>query len=143
MNPWFCALLITVAGGFGGVVNALLTDNGFITPRREAGIVCPGFITNVLIGAFAAFSSWAFYGSGASVELTQISDRTEISLRFSALAGAFIVGVAGSRWITGEVDKTLLKTSVKEVSQKEVSPEICDELLKKSPRKVLGAVRRL
>src|SRR4051812_25982149 len=88
MNPWLCALLITVAGAIGGVVNALLTDNGFILPRRERRIWCPGFITNVLVGAFSAFSSWAFYGSGAAVELAQINQQMQVSLRFSALAGA-------------------------------------------------------
>jgi hypothetical protein len=39
--------------------------------------------------------------------------RSVISLRFSALAGAFLVGVAGAKWITSEVDKRLLKESVK------------------------------
>ena len=28
MNPWICALLIAIAGAFGGIVNALLSDNG-------------------------------------------------------------------------------------------------------------------
>lgn len=53
MNPWTCAFLIAIAGGVGGIINALLTDNGFPLPRREAGIWCPGAISNVLIGAFA------------------------------------------------------------------------------------------
>jgi ABC-type uncharacterized transport system permease subunit len=34
MNPWLCVLLITIAGALGGIVNALLTDNGFILSRR-------------------------------------------------------------------------------------------------------------
>ena len=63
MNPWVCASLIAIAGSIGGVVNALLTDNGFVMPTRRSHVLCPGFISNVLVGAFAAFSSWAFYGS--------------------------------------------------------------------------------
>ena len=47
MNPWTCALLITVAGALGGVTNALLTDNGFIIPKLKHKIWCPGFISNV------------------------------------------------------------------------------------------------
>src|SRR5713226_9441741 len=113
MNPWACALLITVAGAVGGVVNALLSDNGFALPRRESGVWCPGAISNILVGGFAAFSSWAFYGSGASIELADQNLRSVISLRFSALAGAFLVGVAGAKWITNEVDKRLLKETVK------------------------------
>ncbi len=75
MNPWVCACLISIAGAVGGIVNALLTDNGFILPTRKGHVLCPGFISNVLIGAFPAFSSWAFYGSGSSVELAQLTER--------------------------------------------------------------------
>jgi hypothetical protein len=59
------------AGAWGGVVNALLTDNRFPLPGKESGVLCPGAITNILVGAFAALSSWSFYGSGASVELAE------------------------------------------------------------------------
>src|SRR3954471_8126860 len=105
MDPWTCALLISLAGGLGGVVNALLTDNGFVLPQLRRDIWCPGFLANVLVGAFSAFASWAFYGSGAAVDLAAMGERTEIGLRFSALAGAFLVGVAGAKWITNEADK--------------------------------------
>jgi hypothetical protein len=142
MNPWTCALLISIAGAIGGVVNALLTDNGFILPRKEYAIWCPGFISNALIGAVSAFSSWAFYGSGASVELAQVTEQSQISLRFSALAGAFLVGVAGARWIANEVDKRLLKESVKVVAHKDIASEDCEQIVQASPRQVLKAAKR-
>jgi len=52
MNPWTCAALIALAGALGGVANALKSDNGFFMPGREAKVWCPGFISNVLLGAF-------------------------------------------------------------------------------------------
>jgi hypothetical protein len=144
MDPWICALLVAVAGAIGGVVNALLSDNGFILPRRVQEIICPGFLSNVLVGALAAFSSWAAYGSGAGVELARNaasgSERAQISLTFSALAGAFFVGVAGARWITNEADKRLLKESVKVAVGRQISPKQCEEITKKSPRRALQAV---
>jgi hypothetical protein len=140
MNPWICALLIAIAGGMGGVVNALLTDNGFALPRREAGVWCPGAVSNILVGAFAAFSSWAFYGSGASIELAETTARTAISLRFSALAGAFLVGVAGAKWITNEVDKRLLKESVKVAAKKALPPGESEYVATGSARQVLHSV---
>jgi hypothetical protein len=144
MNPWMCALLISIAGAIGGVVNALLSDNGFILPRRVREILCPGFLSNVLVGALAAFSSWASYGSGAGVELARNaaigSERAQISLTFSALAGAFFVGVAGARWITNEADKRLLKESVTVAAEKRIPHEHCEEIVKKSARRVLEAV---
>ena len=141
MNPWTCALLIILAGGIGGVINAFVTDNGFPLPKREAGIWCPGAISNVLIGAFAAFASWSFYGSGASVDLAHESERAVLSLKFSALAGALLVGVGGARWITNEVDKRLLKESVKVAAQKNLSRQECEELLNAPARQVLKAVQ--
>jgi hypothetical protein len=141
MDPWTCALLITTAGALGGLVNALMTDNGFLLPQMRRGIWCPGALSTVLIGGFAAFASWAFYGSGAGVELGILTtERTAISLRFSALAGAFLVGVAGAKWVTNEVDKQLLKESVKVASSSTKSPEECDKLVQGSARQVLGRV---
>jgi amino acid transporter len=141
MNPWTCALLIVAAGGIGGVINAFMTDNGFPLPRREAGIWCPGAIANVLIGAFAAFASWALYGSGASIDLAHETERAVLSLKFSALAGALVVGIGGARWLTGEVDKRLLKESVKVVAQKNVSSRECDEVVKAPARQVLKSLQ--
>jgi hypothetical protein len=142
MNPWWCAFLISIFGGLGGVVNALLSDNGFALPRKESGVWCPGAISNVLIGAFAAFSSWSFYGAGAAVELADKSLRSVISLRFSALAGAFLVGVAGAKWITNEVDKRLLKETVKvAVNSKKLPKEQSEHITEGSPRQVLHDVK--
>jgi hypothetical protein len=140
MNPWTCAILIAISGGLGGVVNALITDNGFILPQSRRAIWCPGFISNVLVGAFAAFASWAFYGSGAGVDLAELTERSQISLRFSALAGAFLVGVAGAKWITNEVDKKLLKESVKVAGTKKLTSEECEQLVKGSALDVLNRV---
>jgi hypothetical protein len=142
MNPWVCASLIAGFGGLGGVVNALMSDNGFALPREESGVWCPGAITNILVGSFAAFSSWAFYGSGASIELADRSLRSVISLRFSALAGAFLVGVAGAKWITNEVDKRLLKETVKvAVSTEKLPKERAEHITDGSARQVLHDVK--
>ena len=32
---WIILLIVLVAGGVGGVVNSLLTDNGFLRPKTE------------------------------------------------------------------------------------------------------------
>jgi Na+/proline symporter len=146
MDPWTCASLILTAGALGGVVNALITHNGFVLPQIHTGIWCPGFVANVLVGAFAAFASWSFYGSGAGVEVAaRVADRAEraiISLTFSALAGAFLVGVAGAKWITNEVDKKLLKESVKVAGPKKLSTEVCEKLVAGSPLQILQRVEQ-
>jgi hypothetical protein len=142
MNAWTCAALISLAGGLGGVMNALLSGNGFIMPQWRRTVWCPGFIANVLLGAVAAFISWAAYGSGAGVDLGQITERNTISLRFSALAGAFVVGIAGAKWLTGEVDKKLLKESVKVAGVKPLTAEESDGLVRGSAMDVLTRVEQ-
>jgi hypothetical protein len=140
INPWYCATLISASGSVGGVVNALLTDNGFILPTRVKDIWCPGFLSNVMIGTFSAFASWAFYGSGAGLDVAAAGQRTQISLTFSALAGAFLVGVAGARWITSEVDKKLLSESVKTVAKRDGSMVDCEKLLNGGPKEMLESL---
>jgi hypothetical protein len=142
MNPWICASLISLAGALGGVVNALMTDNGFVKPMYKHGVLCPGFAANVGLGAAAALLSWALYGSGAGIDLASMSERTVISFRLSALAGAFVVGMAGAKWLTNEVDKKLLIEGVKEAGTKQLTKEDCDKLVEGSPRNILDRVKR-
>jgi hypothetical protein len=108
--------IIILSGAVGGVINALVSDNGFIKPREETldneTIVRPGFAGNILLGATAAFISWGLYGafSNAVVFGTANDAGTEeISVTISAIAGAILVGIGGARWLTNEVDKKLLR----------------------------------
>ena len=142
MSPWECMALIVLAGGIGGVVNALTSDNGFPFPKLREGIWCPGFLGNVLIGAFSAFASWSFYGSGAGVELARSTagQRGTISLTFSALAGAAMVGVAGCRWLTNEVDKRVLRQSATVAAAAVLPPKECEKLNQKTPIEILSTV---
>ena len=85
-------------------------------------------------------TSWALYGSGASIDLAS-TQREQISLRLGAIAGALIIGIAGSKWLTNEVDKNLLKQSVVEAAKKSLSPEKCAQLENcSSPREILKVV---
>jgi hypothetical protein len=127
MSPWLCVLFITLAGAVGGLLNAFMSDNGFAFPTRVKGIWCPGALWNVFVGGISAVTSWALYGSGATIDLAA-TQRDQISLRLGALAGALIIGMAGSKWLTNEVDKSLLKQSVIEAAKKNVSPKKCDEI---------------
>jgi hypothetical protein len=140
MNVWICTSLIIMAGALGGFVNALISSNGFALPRRISGIWCPGALSTILIGAFAAFASWAFYGSGADFDLAD--SRAVIHLRYSAVAGAFLVGVVGAKWITNEADKGLLKESVKMAATKDISKEQTSDLVSGTALDVLHNVRQ-
>jgi hypothetical protein len=139
-NPWVCVLSIMCDGALGGLLNANMSDNGFALPTRIKGIWCPGALWNVFVGAMSAVTSWALYGSGSVIEVAG-TQREQISLKLGALAGALIVGMAGSKWLTSEVDKSLMKQSVREVARHSLSPQECDGLEDcGSPRSILKAV---
>jgi len=149
MNIWECAGLIVGSGAFGGFANSLINKDGFVAPSRVAGAWYPGSTGNIVVGAFAALASWALYGSGAAIDVSKSQLKgadgdanKALSLTLSAIAGAFVVGVAGAKWISGEVDKQLLKESVRVAATSEALP--APEALKiaeGSPRQVLERVR--
>lgn len=138
MHPWTCAVFIIGAGAVGGFVNALISNNGFALPRRVNGVLCPGALSTIFIGAFAAFASWAFYGSGADLDVTDAN--ALIHLRFSAVAGAFLVGVVGAKWITNEADKQLLRESVNVAAAKAIPQDKLQQIASGSPLQVLENV---
>lgn len=117
LSLWILLLIVFCAGGIGGLVNALLTENGFWGWRRERlegrTIWRPGIIGNILISGVAACISWGLYGPFASSYIvggpSAPSAAAPCGLTLSALVGAVLVGVSGARWLTNEVDKNLLK----------------------------------
>lgn len=118
---WEIAGAVAAAGAVGGVVAALLSeDKGFALPTRvrtsdgaRAGVIRPGFIGLILIGAVAATVSWALYGPAADVALLTTAPSGaslgSANLTLAAIGGAVLIGVGGSKWISGQVDKTLLR----------------------------------
>ncbi len=121
MSIWILLFIVLGAGAVGGTINALLSDNGFLLPRTDEyvgrRILRPGFLGNVLVGGIAAVISWGLYGplAAAAIVGAPIAGTTvEPSLTLSALVGAALVGVAGARWLTNEVDKNLLRAAASE-----------------------------
>ena len=116
-------LVIFVAGAVGGIVNALISDNGFVLPKavppdpQGTQIIRPGFLGNVLMGGVAAMISWGLYGSSSSecvvgCGTAPTSTPTPLAgLTLASLVGAVLVGIGGARWLTNEVDKKLLKAT--------------------------------
>ena len=117
-------LYVLIAGSAGGVVNALMTDNGFLLPKSEkvndkTSIFRPGYLGNVLIGAVAAVVSWGLYGplsayyiAGTEQALAANAAPDKVGLSLASLVGAILIEVGGARWLTSEVDKNLRAAAV-------------------------------
>jgi hypothetical protein len=118
MFLWKYMTIIFAFGAVGGVVNAMLTDNGFILPKKEqqdnTKIIRPGFLVNIFIGGIAALVSWGLYGPFAGVFIiggTHDPNLGSTGLSLSSVVGGLLVGIGGARWLTNEVDKKLLRAA--------------------------------
>ena len=136
MHPWFCAGLIAAAGAAGGLVNALLSKEGLTPPKNvKGGVWDPGALSTIVMGALAAFTSWAFYGSGAGIDLADPAKQTHLQL--SALAGAFLVGVVGAKWIENESARRLLQRTAETAAPIIMPKEKAEAIALSSPSQVL------
>jgi hypothetical protein len=110
--------IVFIAGGIGGLINALFSDNGFLKWKKETvgdqEIWRPGILGNVLISGVASCISWGLYGPFAAYYIIggpQLPEDVSnaVGLNLSSLVGAVLVGVSGARWLTNEMDKNFLK----------------------------------
>lgn len=148
---WIMLLAIFVAGAIGGLVNALTTDNGFLMPRQEtvleATIYRPGYLGNVIIGAIGAVVSWGLYGPLSAYPLFDTAARTAATnaggVSLASLVGAVLVGVGGARWLTSEVDKTLLRAAAAEAANAKASPSLSEKIMMAPPAQALGIAKTM
>ncbi len=150
MSLWTLALVVAGAGIVGGVVNAFLSDNGFFLPKKDLvdgnTIWRPGFLGNMFVGGVAAFISWGLYGPyaesvfvGSQPPLT--TNASSFALTLSAFVGAILVGIAGSRWLTNEIDKHILRiTAAKAAQSTKVDADIAAQIATVPPMEALRLV---
>jgi hypothetical protein len=129
MAGWLPVILAFVAGAMGGILNALTTDNGFIFPKFASlpdgvRIWRPGMLGNLAVGAIAALVSWALYGPSAGLPVGDFN----AALTWAGFASAVLVGIGGARWLSAEVDKSLLKGAATVAAGKRPNPNLVAQL---------------
>lgn len=135
MTIWIFLAVIFVAGCVGGIVNALMSDNGFTWPRWTGGVVRPGWLGNAFIGGIAAVVSWGLYGPFADASLFSHAGPPLPTARFTlaAVVGAILVGISGARWLSNEADKKILRRVGIEAAKKIPDPGLVGTLTTASP----------
>ena len=130
MFLWKYMAIIFAFGAIGGIVNALLTDNGFILPKQEqqdnTKIIRSGFLVNIFVGGIAALVSWGLYGPFAAVFIIGGTNDLNVGttgLSLSSVIGGLLVGVGGARWLTNEVDKKLLRAAASKAASGQPSDQ--------------------
>jgi hypothetical protein len=154
-SMWWMLFLISIAGALGGVVNAFISDNGFIMPKSEltttgATVLRPGYFGNILVGAVAAVVSWGLYGplgslliAGTSEALKSNVSPDKVGLTLASLVGAVLVGVGGARWLSSEVDKNLLRATAAQAAGKQSSTNASQQIAMATPAQALKVARSM
>jgi hypothetical protein len=142
---WWITAVVVIVGALGGIINALMSDSWFILPGRydEEGhkIWKPGALGNMLLGAAAAFISWGLYGPFTEYILMPPDHKSPAALTLSALVGAFLVGIGGSRIITSEVEKNVLSTTAVQAATMDANPGVAGDIATAAtPSDALSAV---
>jgi hypothetical protein len=65
------------------------------------------------------------------------------NLKVAALVGAVLVGVAGARWLSNEVDKKLLKAAASEAAGAKADDDKAKKILTASPAQALNIAKSL
>jgi hypothetical protein len=145
---------IFAAGAVGGMINAWISDNGFLLPNYEpvtedgyqSALLRPGFLMNVFIGGIAAIVSWGLYGRFATATLLGAAAAGSnaplaIGLQASELASALLLGIAGAKWLTNEADKRLLKAAASIAANKAADGGASRQIATASPAQALEVAR--
>lgn len=149
MSPIEPFSIIILSGAAGGIINAIITDNGFILPREEtsekASIIIPGIVANLLMGAAAGFLYWGLTESNSISVVwgTTTPGVNEIKVTVYGIAMSLLAGMAGARYLTNEVDKRLLKAAAVTAAASLPSDEGAQMMAKASPLQMLRIARRM
>lgn len=123
MTIWLVLVYICLAGTVGGVINALINRSGFELPKfvkiDDVTIYKPGLLGNMLVSAAAAGVSWGLYGPLGNYVIGALeTPQAPPTVTIGQLMGAVLVGTAGAKWFTSEIDReTWRATAVKAASQ--------------------------
>lgn len=151
---WKLMGIVFLFGAIGGVINALLSHNGFFLPVRETVdeqkkiyLWRPGFLGNLLVGAVAATISWGLYGPFSSAVLVGSTPEGTppaiFNVTLGALMGALLVGIGGARWLSGQVDKNLYQASAAKLAAATNAPDAARQIMLASPAQALDIAKQL
>jgi hypothetical protein len=142
--------IVMLSGAVGGIVNALVSDNGFVRPSEETAgdvtIIRPGFAGNILLGAMAAFISWGLYGAFSNAVIWGANTglgREEVTVSIASIAGAVLVGIGGARWLTNEVDKKLLRTAAVTAAASKPSFDDSQKIARATPAQAFNIAKKM
>lgn len=109
MDVWQALIIVLISGAMGGGLAALLgSDKGFVGPTllqgRSGTVLRPGFVGLLIVGASAAAVNW---GLNSPVSSASFNWRMSYGIPMREVAGAVLIGLGGSKWLSNAVDLQL------------------------------------
>ncbi len=94
--------------------------------------------------------SWGLYGPLSSVLIAGTEEALKanvspdkVGLSLASLVGAVMIGVAGARWLTNEVDKSLLKAAAAQAAGANSSAGDSQKIAMASPAQALNIAKSM
>ena len=97
----------------------------------------PGILGNLILGSVGAAVAWGLYGPVSTYVILNSAGQTatqDVVLTLSALGGGVLVGAAGARWWTSEVDKKLLHSAAGKATASKAAPDEAARMMAASPQ---------
>ncbi|WP_157968558.1 hypothetical protein [Streptomyces geranii] len=153
MQAWEVSLVVAGLGALGGIPSALLSeDKGFALPHKvdapdNTKVIRPGFLGHIIVGAFAAFLSWTFYGPLTGNFIIGGPDsepgKDDFGLTGTAVAGAIGVGIGGARWLANYVDKEILQKAAATAAGRQADQLAQNKIANADPSEALEIAMKL
>ena len=139
MEVMWAIVIVIVCGAAGGFVNVFIGDSGLHLPKVENGILQPGFLGTLLIGALAAVGSW-----GAAKAITIFGTATP-AFTFSTgdVANALMLGFGGAKWFKSETEKTVLQKTASIAAGKSMDQNAAVIIASGTPSQALKAAEQM
>ena len=139
MDIVWMVIIVMMCGATGGFVNVFIGDSGFHLPKLENGILLPGFLGTLLVGAAAALGSW-----GAAKAIT-IFGTASGPFNFSTgdIANALMIGFGGAKWFKSETEKDVLQKTAAIAAGRQPSPDAAIAIAGGTPAQALAAALQM
>jgi hypothetical protein len=141
----YVSWVVTLGGGIGGALNAVLSDRAAVLPSivtlspGQTRVLRVGVAGNVVTGASVALSLYSI----VQVAGTTLSATSGFGLLLLGLCDLFVAFVS-ARWVTNEVDKLLLRKAVfKAATAPAAHPDLVGEMEVAAPYTLYTLADRL
>ena len=106
---------------------------------NEDGIVRPGYLGNMLVGALAALASWGMQKNAVLIG----GPATTLTFSTADLAHAIVIGFAGASWFKSHIEKVILQRTAVVAASKAADPAAANQIATSTPMEALRVAKRM